>query len=424
MNVVPEPPDKSPAVEIIATGSELLAGKSTNTNAVYLSSELSRRGYSVVRHQTLGDEKQSMLQALNRGLKESDLLITTGGLGPTLDDITRDVLSEATGIKLHHEKEVEDQIRERFRTVGKEMPELNLCQAQVPEKGGWFPNPHGTAPGVWFDLGSRLAVALPGPPRELKPMFQDHLLPLLRERFQTTRKLLSRSLRVIAFGESNTEELIRPIVQQAPELTYSILASPGVVTVTLSRWVDLKTGHDEKLNEVFQQVREKLGNKVLSAEGRSLEESVGDLFRQKEKTLATAESCTGGLIAESLTRIPGSSDYFAGGFVTYSNEMKMQWLGVDAGLIEHHGAVSDEVARAMAQGARGRCEVDYAIGVTGIAGPGGGTEEKPVGLVYIAVSGPDGVNSERYRFFGDRDAVRERSRVAALNMVRLMLEEE
>lgn len=413
-----------PLVEIIATGSELVSGEGLNTNATYLSRELVTRGFSVIRHQNLGDDVVRLADAVRRGLGEVDLIITTGGLGPTLDDITREALSQATGIPLEPCEEVAEQIRERFRSLGKVMPEVNLVQAMVPMKGGWFPNPHGTAPGLYFDLGAKLVVALPGPPRELNPMFEEHLLPLILSRFAPCRKLLSKSLHIVAFGESNVEELCRPLVQEAPELTYSILARPGLVDVTLSRWVSGEVKFDSRLEEIFRKIQMKLGAVVLTMDPKSLEEVIGEMLRSSGKTLVTAESCTGGLIAESLTRVPGSSDYFLGSFVTYSNALKVSLLGVEPSLIETHGAVSSQVAKAMAEGARKKVNADYAISVTGIAGPTGGTPDKPVGLVYIAVANRERAIPAKFSFFGSREAIRERSRVAALNQLRLLMMEQ
>ncbi len=415
--------NNAPSVEIIATGSELLSGKGLNTNAAWLSREFTRRGFQVIRHQTLGDEKGPLVDSVRLALAEADVLVLTGGLGPTLDDITREVLTEATGIALRFDEEAAEQIRERFRALGKVMPELNLVQAQVPEQGGWLSNPHGTAPGLWFDLGSKLAVALPGPPRELIPMVDTLLWPLLERRFAMTRKLLARSLRVAGFGESNVEEVIRPLVQSSPELTYSILAQPGLVEVTLSRWADRETESDTKLDEVFSRMVERLGPVVYTTEGLSLEEVIGQMLRERHATAVTAESCTGGLIAESLTRVSGSSEYFLGAIVAYSNALKIALLGVEPALIEAQGAVSAPVARAMAEGARKRTGADYAISVTGIAGPTGGSEEKPVGCVFIGVSGPEKTVAEKFQFFGSREAIRERSRVVALNQLRLMMRE-
>lgn len=414
----------APSVEIIATGSELLSGKGLNTNAAWLSREFSQRGFQVIRHQTLGDERAALVDSVRLALAEADVLVLTGGLGPTMDDVTREVLSEATGIALRFDEEVAEEIRQRFRSLGKEMPELNLVQAQVPEKGGWLTNPHGTAPGLWFDLGAKLAVALPGPPRELIPMADALLWPLLEGRFARTRRLLSRSLRVAGFGESNVEETIRPLVEASPELTYSILAQPGLVEVTLSRWSDLAIETDVWLDAVFSRMVECLGPVVYTTEGLSLEEAIGQMLLERHATAVTAESCTGGLIAESLTRVSGSSEYFLGAIVAYSNALKSALLGVEPALIEAKGAVSEAVARAMAEGARKRTGADYAISVTGIAGPTGGSAEKPVGCVYIGVSGPNQIQAEKFQFFGSREAIRERSRVAALNQLRLMLRKE
>jgi nicotinamide-nucleotide amidase len=301
------------------------------------------------------------------------------------------------------------------------MPSNNLVQALAPERGGWFSNPHGTAPGLWFDLGEKLAVALPGPPRELNPMFEEHLAPLLVEKFDLSRHRLSRKLFIVAFGESNVEEITRPMIEKAPGVTYSILARPGIVQVTLSRWVDPEIESDEELDRLHEAIKEKLGRVVFTEEPKPLELVVGEMLKERGKTLVTAESCTGGLIAESITRVSGSSDWFLGGFVTYSNEMKISLLGVEPGLIEKHGAVSREVAGAMVRGALDNSLADMAVSVTGIAGPTGGSKEKPVGLVYVGIGDRERTQVEEYKFFGSREAVRERTRVAALNLVRLLL---
>jgi nicotinamide-nucleotide amidase len=411
----------SPTVQIIATGSELLTGAHENTNAVFLSERLSKMGFDVVRHQTVGDDRSMMVPAIQLGLEQSDLVITTGGLGPTMDDMTRDAVSEATGIALKHSDEIQQEIEERFRSIGKAMPSNNLVQALAPERGGWFSNPHGTAPGLWFDLGEKLAVALPGPPRELNPMFEEHLAPLLVEKFDLSRHRLSRKLFIVAFGESNVEEITRPMIEKAPGVTYSILARPGIVQVTLSRWVDPEIESDEELDRLHEAIKEKLGRVVFTEEPKPLELVVGEMLKERGKTLVTAESCTGGLIAESITRVSGSSDWFLGGFVTYSNEMKISLLGVEPGLIEKHGAVSREVAGAMVRGALDNSLADMAVSVTGIAGPTGGSKEKPVGLVYVGIGDRERTQVEEYKFFGSREAVRERTRVAALNLVRLLL---
>lgn len=412
---------RTPCVEIIATGSELLAGRHVNTNAVYLSRELSARGFLVLRHQTLGDDREAVVEAIRLALAEVDIVLTSGGLGPTLDDVTRDAISEATGIPLQPSDEVAALLKERFRSLGREMTANNLFQAQVPVQGGWFPNPHGTAPGLYFEAGERLVVALPGPPRELNPMFENLVLPLLLERFPPPLRRLSKSLQLVGSGESNIDALCRPLVETAPELTYGILARPGLVEVTLSRWVAPDVNADSRLEEIFAVLQEKLGALVYAAEDHPLESVVGELLRARGKTLATAESCTGGLLGQSLTSVPGSSDYFLGGFVTYSNTLKEKLLGVDRALLEQHGAVSPQVARAMAEGARKAAGADYALAVTGIAGPSGGSPEKPVGLVYIALADAGRVETEEFHFFGAREAIRERARVAALDQLRRRL---
>lgn len=410
-----------PTVEIIATGSELLTGRHVNTNAVDLSRELSARGFSVIRHQTLGDDLGRLAEAVRQALAAADIVITTGGLGPTLDDVTRSAVSQATGIPLRLDDEAAAQLQERFSSLGRQMTANNLVQAEVPERGGWFPNPHGTAPGLYFDLGKRLVFALPGPPRELHPMFEAYVLPLLLERFPPGGKQLSRMLRLVGLGESDIDAICRPILQPAPELTYSILARPGLVDVTLSRWVAPEAQSDSRLDEIFQCLQDKLRALFYAMDDRPLEAVVGELLRSQGKTLATAESCTGGLLSQSITSIPGSSDFFLGGFITYSNILKEKLLGVAPDLLQRHGAVSPEVARAMADGARKRAEADYALAITGIAGPGGGTPEKPVGLVYVALADSEGAQAEEWHFLGAREAIRERSRVAALNQLRLRL---
>lgn len=406
--------------EIIAVGSELLTPDKIDTNSLWLTDRLSEYGIEVMLKTVVGDDEARLEEAIRDALKRSDVVITTGGMGPTEDDMTRTVAAKALDTELVFHEEIVDEIRERFRSFGREMPETNKRQAFVIKGADVLPNPNGTAVGMMLKSGSRYVIVLPGPPRELQPMFDDFVLPNLSDDQEVllTRR---RILKVIGMGESAVDEAISDIYKNVSGLQTSLLFNKSEVEVRLAARSAKEEDALLKLDEVTAAISEKLGNAVFSTAGESLEEVVGKLLIEREMSISTAESCTGGLIARRLTEIAGASAYFMEGAVTYSNEAKIKTLNVSPATIEQFGAVSIETAEAMAAGMRERSGTDIAVSITGIAGPGGGSEEKPVGLVCIGYADRSATSSRKFNLPGDRYLVRWRSSSAALDLVRRML---
>jgi nicotinamide-nucleotide amidase len=389
---------------------------------------LNDAGIDVRRKTVVGDHRADLAGALRGALDRVDLIVTTGGLGPTDDDVTREVVAEVLALPLDESASLLEQLRARFARRGLDMPEINRRQAQVPRGALVMANPNGTAPGLLIDAGDRLVVCLPGPARELKPIVEAHLMPVLVPRGGG----IARRRRVITLAgqaESRVEELVRPLddgLRQGPVVVdRTILASPGVIEIHL-----MAAGADAGLVEealalAAQAVAGRLGRAVVSITGEPLEEVVGHQLQARGWKVAAAESCTGGLLLGRMTEVAGSSAWVAGGVVAYANAVKVELLGVDAGLIDVQGAVSEPVALAMARGARVRLSADVGVAITGIAGPAGGSEAKPVGTVFIATSFGAGVEPDRVRacaFPGDREMVRAFSVAAALDLLRRGLE--
>lgn len=414
---------KKPSAIAIASGSELLTGLHTDKNTQFVSRALRGIGIPVVRSLIVGDALEELVDVFRASLDRVEILVVSGGLGPTVDDLTRESLSQATGIALAEDSEALEEIAARFRSFNRPMTENNRRQALVPVSGTFFPNPRGTAPGLVFDGGDRLAIALPGPPRELQPMVENHLIPFLDRRYLGLPREASLITRFVGTGESNIDQALRERVAFDPRIRVSLLARLGCVDLTLYS----PTGEPddlELLHQSRQRVLDVLGEFVYATEEIELERVLGRTLVERGETLATAESCTGGIIGGSLTSVPGSSRYYFGGFVTYSNEAKVSQLGVRSVTLETHGAVSEETAREMAVGGARALGADWCVAVTGIAGPDGGTPDKPVGTVWVAVACPrrDWVSARRYQLPGDRAAVRERARVAALDELRHALD--
>jgi nicotinamide-nucleotide amidase len=403
--------------EIIAVGSELLTPDRLDTNSLFLTEELNRIGIPVVRKTVVGDDAGQLRDAFRGALERAELVISTGGLGPTEDDLTRETLAGLLGRKLIRNDAILRGIAARFRKLGRDMPEVNARQAMVPEGAIPLDNPRGTAPGLWLEDGGHFIVLLPGPPRELKPMFLEVMASQLARRAPGVR-LFHRELRIAGMGESHIEQRIKSIYTRHPEVHTTILAAPGEIQIHLRTWSH-DTRHSETvLNEIAEGIQLALGDIIFSTEGLSLDEVVARLLTLHSATIAVAESCTGGLLAQRLTSIAGSSSYFLGGAVCYSNELKSAWAGVPGEIIEANGAVSAEVALALAGGIRCRVGSSLGVGVTGIAGPGGGSEEKPVGTVHIALAHGGGVKERSLLFLGDRESIRWQASQTALDMVR------
>jgi nicotinamide-nucleotide amidase len=409
---------------ILAVGSELLTPIRIDTNSLYITEQLNGIGIDVVFKGIVGDDRAELATALRAALTRVDLVVLSGGLGPTDDDVTREVTAEVLGRTLHERIEITERIRMRFAARGWQMPEINRRQAMVPEGGEVLENPNGTAPGLWIEHEGRLVLLLPGPPRELKPMLA-RLVEGPLSACQGSSCLRRRVIRVTGRTESHTEEAMQPLYAEwaraSTPIAATILAALGQVELHLSARAATREVADEALARAAAQVEAALGLDVLSTDGRPLEQVVGDLLVARGWRIAVAESCTGGLVTSRLTDIPGSSRYVDRSVVTYSNASKTELLGVPAALLEEHGAVSEPVAQAMAHGVRTSARVDVGVGVTGVAGPGGGSEEKPVGTVCVAVSTAEHSRARSVRFIGEREQVKFQASQAALDMVRRLL---
>jgi len=393
-----------------------------DTNSLFLTSRLNDLGIDVVSKSVVSDRPAALEAALRLALSRVDLVVTSGGLGPTDDDLTREAIMAAAGVSSDEDPSVVAAIARRFASRGMPMPAINRRQAQVPRGATVLDNPNGTAPGLWLPVGERVVVALPGPPRELKPMWDTHVAPRVVA-LTGTRRLRRRVLKTVGRGESQVDEIAAPVygrwTSSEPPITTSILASPGQVELHLSAQGDDVAALDQTLETAVGELAGALGASVFSVDGRELEEVVGAQLQAKGATVAVAESCTGGLILGRLTMVPGSSGWVTGGVVAYDNTVKVQQLGVPVELIESHGAVSEPVALAMAAGVRAALDTTYGLAVTGIAGPSGGSDEKPVGTVVIAAAGPGGEAVViTFRFPGDRAMVRQMSVQSGLDMLR------
>lgn len=404
--------------EIIAVGSELLTPDHLDTNSLYLTEELNKLGIEVVRKTIVGDNRELLTEAFRDALERVRLILASGGLGPTEDDLTRETVAELLGRRLILNESILHYIEGRFRQLGREMPAVNVRQAMVPEGAEVMENPRGSAPGLWLEDQGRSIALLPGPPRELKPMYLEQVLPRLAKRPSGVR-MFHRELRVAGLGESALEQRINSIYTRHADVNTTILAAPGEIQIHLRMWTDNTDQAKKTLDEIVQGFELALTDRIYSQDGSSMEEVIARLLTMNQATISAAESCTGGLLAERLTSIAGSSSYFLGGVVCYSNDLKTAWVQVPTELIQTKGAVSSEVAMALADGIRRSAGSTLGVGITGIAGPGGGSEEKPVGTVHIALSHAGGVKERSVRFPGDRETVRWHASQLALDMVRL-----
>jgi nicotinamide-nucleotide amidase len=403
--------------EIIAVGSELLTPHRSDTNSLHLTGKLNSLGIEVRFKTVVGDHPERLASALRAALGRSRLIILMGGLGPTEDDINRQVVADVLGRKLQEIPEVIERIAARYARTGRKMPANNARQGLVPEGAEWLPNKKGTAPGTWVEQDGRIIVMLPGPPRELEAMFDEQCMPRLRS-LVTGDRIRTRAIKVAGLPESEVDERIAPIYKLYSNPTTTILSTGGTIEVHLNAHAPTQEEADALLDELTDKIEPALADHIFSTSGETLEEVVGMYLVMKQKTLATAESCTGGLLGERITRVPGSSEYYLGGAVCYSNELKTKFAGVSPRLLETHGAVSKPAAQALAEGIRRKTNASIGIGITGIAGPGGGTEEKPAGMVFIAVADERGTEVREFRFPGDRERVRLLSSQFALEMLR------
>jgi nicotinamide-nucleotide amidase len=406
--------------EIIAVGSELLTPFRTDTNSLWLTDRLNSVGVEVKLKTIVGDDDARLEETIRDALKRSGIVVLTGGLGPTEDDITRKIAARALCRRLSLDERVLEEIRAKFLRWGRKMPEINARQAMVMEGAEVLPNPNGSAPGMYLEHDSRVVALLPGPPREMKPMFDTHVLPRIAARAGGVR-VARRVLRVAGLGESAVDERIAPVYTQYKNPQTTILFTNTDIEIHLTAQGKTEQEAELLLDGLSGQIEERLGDSVFAFRGETMEQVVGLRLAVGGFNLAVAESCTGGLIAHRLTEVPGSSTYFTEGLVTYSNEAKTRLLGVPAELIERHGAVSAEVAEAMAEGVKRRAATDFGLAVTGVAGPGGGTADKPVGLVYVSLSDDAHTEHRRLMLPGDRHLIRWRASQAALDLLRRRL---
>lgn len=406
--------------ELIFTGSELLLGHIVNTHAQYLGERLAATGIEVTLNTTVGDDGARMRQVLGQAVQRSDLIIITGGLGPTTDDITPETVAAVLGLPLVADQESLVRIRELFHRRGQKMAQSNLKQAYFPAGSQILPNKVGTAPGALIEKDKKIIILLPGPPRELSVMFEESVLPFLSAKADAGAAMKYKIFRLTGISESAVQDLLKDLGGQGnPGIAY--IAKPGEIRVRLSARSGKEGRAEELLAELSRRVKPRLDQYIFACDEEILEETVGQLLLAKGLSIGAAESCTGGLVAARLTDVPGSSAYFKGGVVAYSNEIKSGLLGVSMSVLERFGAVSKETAMAMAQGARERTGADIGLATTGIAGPGGGTPAKPTGLVYVSLAADDGVLYREYRFPGFRTAVRQGTVNAALHTVKQYL---
>lgn len=403
--------------EIIAIGSEMLTPFRVDTNSLWLTERLNAMGIDVKLKTVVGDDEARLEETIRDAMKRSEIVISTGGLGPTEDDITRKIFARVLKRQLILEQEILDKVRARFTRRGIPMPEINARQALVINGAQVLYNNNGTAPGMLITEGKCTIVLLPGPPREMKPIFDDSVAPVLKQR-AGDRLIVRRCLSIFGLTESRTDELAAPVYLKYQNPSTTILFKDGQIELHLTAQARNEAEAEKLLDELAGQLDEVLGEYIFSRRNETLEQVAGELLKLRGYTLATAESCTGGLLAGRITDVPGSSEYFLEGVVSYSNEAKIDLLGVPKELIEKRGAVSEEVANAMAAGIRKRAGSTFGIGVTGIAGPGGGSAEKPIGLVYIALADDTQATARKFIFPGDRQFIRTLSVNAALDIIR------
>jgi competence/damage-inducible protein CinA-like protein len=410
--------------EIIAIGSELLTPFFQDTNSLYLTEKLNELGVAVAFKTVVGDNREHLTSAARVALGRAEIVIFMGGLGPTEDDLTRECVAAALGRGIHRDSEIIAQLYTRFAKLRRKMPENNERQADVIDGAEVLPNAMGSAPGQWLELehegAKRYLMLLPGPPHEIKPMFDEQCIPRLRERLPL-QFIATRVLKVAMMPESECDLRVAPIYKRFADVQTTILAGAGEIQLRLTASADSQEAAQARVDELAGLLEDELDDFVYSTQGETLEQIVGYYLQMRGANIAVAESCTGGMLGERITKVSGSSRYFVGGAIVYDDQMKALFANVPPMLVAQHGAVSKEVAAALAEGIREECRATVGVGITGIAGPIGGTEEKPVGLVYVAVA--DGKRTEvvERKFTGDRDRIRWWATQQALDMVRRRL---
>jgi nicotinamide-nucleotide amidase len=405
--------------EILAVGTELLMGQTANTNAQYISERLPDVGIGVYYHSVVGDNSQRLKEVLNLALSRSDIVVMTGGLGPTKDDLTKETVAAAMNRRLIRDQETLDKLKSFFVRFNRPMTENNLKQADMPEGSIIITNNNGTAPGFLIEEQDKIVIMLPGPPSEMRPMFEESVIPFLEKRSEF--RIVSRFLRVFGIGESAMEDSIKDLIENQSNPTIAPYVKEGEVTIRITARYPKGGAYEDVISPVEGEIRKRLGNKVYSSENKSLAETVADMLLQSGITIAIAESCTGGLISARLTEISGISSVFNRGVISYSNESKVRNLNVKLETLQSFGAVSRETAMEMADGIRVLSGTDLGLSVTGIAGPDGGSAEKPVGLVYIGLADENGTDCKEFRLWGSRNRIRNVAALHAFDMVRRKL---
>jgi nicotinamide-nucleotide amidase len=408
--------------EIIAVGSEMLTPERLDTNSLYLTGQLNELGVEVVAKYVIGDHRDRLADTVRRAMSRSEIVILSGGLGPTEDDVTREAVAQALDRKLEYHSEIAEALERRFAAAKRKMAEVNKRQAFVIEGADILPNDRGTAPGQWVEESGAVAMLLPGPPHELKAMFERQCLPRLN-RIVPQQVIRSVLLRVAGMGESDLDQLIAPVYKQYENPATTILAAAGDIQVHLRARCITEVEADTLLAEVSAPIEALLGDRVYSRNGDSLEAVVGRLLQRNRATVSVAESLTGGMLGERFTAVPGSSEHFLGGFITYTDRMKTELLGVAPETLREFGAVSKETAGEMAAGARRRTNSTHALAVTGVAGPDGGTDATPIGTVFVAAADASGVQVINRQFLGDRARIRAFTCQLALDLLRRRLTE-
>ena len=407
--------------EIVSVGSEILRGKIVDTNANFIAQKLAELSIDLSYISAVGDNQKMLLSLLKKALSRSDLIITTGGLGPTEDDITYPVIAKTLHLKLIKSPEAEKNLKRILHSIKIKLSPSNLKQAYLPEGAKVIINKYGTAPAMILEKDNKIISSFPGVPYEMKKLIEENLLPYLKEKFPPSVIKKSKTLKITGLGESSVNELIRNYINEQTNFSFGIYANPEDIQIQITTQAPTEKEVDQLLQFSSNQLTKILGSYVYGNDQQSLEEVVGNLLKEKNIKVAVAESCTGGMLGEIITNIPGSSEYFQGGVISYNAKIKEELLKVPQEIIKKYGEVSAQVARLMAEGVRKCCYSDIGISITGISGPGGATEKKQVGLVYMALANGKKILVQKHQLFGNRQQIRLRASRRALNLLRMYL---
>ena len=405
--------------EIISVGTELILGSTLNTNTQYISQRLTENGIDVLFHTSVVDDKDLLKNVINESLNRVDLLVFTGGLGPTNDDMTKEIVSEALGLSLVLNKNIEKEIEDYFYKTNRTMPLNNIKQAYIPENCRYLKNEIGTAPGIYINNNGKIIILLPGPPKEMKIMLDNYAIPLIKQDYIIKVKTIN----TIGIGESQLEMILKDIIEFEEGITIATYAKMGRVDIKLVARGRNEEELEKRLNKTIGKIENRISEYIYAYDDMPIEEVVFQKLKGKNMKIAFCESCTGGLITSSFTKIPGVSQVLDRGIISYSNNSKVEELGVDKSLIDKHGAVSEEVALAMAEGLLEKTNVDITLSTTGIAGPTGGTKDKPIGLVFIGIALKDHSFATKFLFNGSRKTIQNRASLKAFDELRKILKE-